>query len=212
MKPWISCMALAALSVGLYALVQGAHGTTMATPTPVARPQLAARTIAPSSISEDDAPASELALAPPGDASGEQLAHGEAPSSPTSAEIGAYLEAVFASDRPPAPSRDRTSALEQRLRTSMPAGSAVRKLECRDSMCRIETSHPGREELGQLVRSTYYASDPAGVLNGPFFATVLSEAAPGQPLVAVAFVGRQGMQLSMPGLLPAPSSATPGQR
>jgi hypothetical protein len=129
--------------------------------------------------------------------------------------VQAHLETFFTAEPLAAPSQDLTAAFEQRLRGAIPAGATLRKLECRRSLCRVETSHPSLDEFASFARSTYFGPDPAGVLNGPFHAGLVNEPGSGEPAIAVAFFGRQGTLLPMPGATPelpeplASSAASP---
>jgi hypothetical protein len=112
------------------------------------------------------------------------------------AEMRDQLEASFASDASVAPSQDRTPGLETRVRAVIPAGSSVRRLECRSSLCRIETMHPSLEEFRDFVQRGYLTLDLATrVSTGPVFVGLLAPPVEGQPVVGVAFLGRDGAVL-----------------
>jgi hypothetical protein len=73
------------------------------------------------------------------------------------------------------------------------AGSSVRSLECHTSLCRIETMHPSLEDFRGFMQRAYLTPDPmTRVANGPIFAALLAQPVEGQPVIAVAFVGRDG--------------------
>lgn len=61
-------------------------------------------------------------------------------------------------------------------------------------MCRAETVHPGLAEYRAFADRAFFAYE-AAVRLGPVFAVPVHEPAPGQPVVAVAFVGRAGSML-----------------
>jgi hypothetical protein len=138
----------------------------------------------------------------PGPAEAEVSEHRAASGTPpTGEEMRDQLQASFAVDAPVAPGQDRRPDLEKRVRAVIPAGSSVRSLECRSSLCRIETMHPSVEEFRDFVQRGYLTLDFATrVSNGPVFATLLAPPAAGQPVVGVAFLGRDGAVL--PGFTP----------
>jgi hypothetical protein len=119
------------------------------------------------------------------------------PGSPTTDdEVRDRLDAAFAGDAAVAPSQDRSPGLERRVRAVMPAGSSVRSLECRSSLCRIETVHPSVEEFRDFVQGGYLTLDLATrVSTGPVFVGLLAPPVEGQPVVGVAFLGRDGAVL-----------------
>ena len=63
-------------------------------------------------------------------------------------------------------------------------------------MCRVETVHPAIAEYRAFAQRAYFALE-AAVRQGPVFALPLDEPAAGQPVVAVAFVGRPGATLPL---------------
>jgi len=128
-------------------------------------------------------------------------------SAPTADEMRDQLEASFAGDAPVAPSQDRTPGLEKRVRAVIPAGSSVRSFACRSSLCRIETLHPSVEEFRDFVQRGYLTLDFATrVSNGPVFVALLAPPVEGQPVVGVAFLGRDGTTL--PSLTPSAPSGS----
>jgi hypothetical protein len=114
---------------------------------------------------------------------------------PTAADLRDCYEAAFTSetaDRAWATSAGRLA--EDKLRVSLPAGSTMRSIDCRASMCRVETSHVDRAHFAEFVQSSFV--DPtSAVWNAPTFSTVIDSPSNGAPLVVVSYVAREGTEL-----------------
>jgi hypothetical protein len=70
----------------------------------------------------------------------------------------------------------------------------VRSADCRGSLCRIETSHTGVDEYRAFVQRAFLTSETR-LWDAGFFAGVLAEPEPGQPIVNVAYLAREGQNL-----------------
>jgi hypothetical protein len=70
-------------------------------------------------------------------------------------------------------------------------------VECRSELCRIETVHPDLAGFQRYVGDAFAALD-ARIATSPVMASVLGDPAPGQPVIAVAFIGREGTELPRP--------------
>jgi hypothetical protein len=109
----------------------------------------------------------------------------------TGEEIRDQMEAAFAGDAPVTPDQDRAPELAERVRAVLPAGSSVRSLECRHSLCRIETVHPTIEDYRDFVQRGYATRDFAmRITRGPAIVALLAAPVEGEPLVAAAILGR----------------------
>jgi hypothetical protein len=87
---------------------------------------------------------------------------------------------------------------ESRLRERLPAGSSLRAVDCRSSLCRIETSHADSTQYLQFVRSALF--DPsARPWGGAVFSIPASDAPPDpssrEPMIAVSYLSREGVDL-----------------
>jgi len=82
-----------------------------------------------------------------------------------------------------------------RLRTAVPAGSEVRKVDCHTSMCRIETAHPDRSHYERFVRSAFM--DPASSLwNAEAYSSFVGDhARSAESLLVVSYLAREGRSL-----------------
>lgn len=70
----------------------------------------------------------------------------------------------------------------------------VATLECRESMCRLSTSHPDLESFHASLEEAFHAGE--GGWLGPFMATVMSDPmAPGE-IESVVYLAREGVDLS----------------
>jgi hypothetical protein len=111
-------------------------------------------------------------------------------------EVNALYDGAFASDRadPGWTARDQRETVEK-IHALLPEGSELRSLDCRESLCRIETRHP---DMARHV--TFYQRalvDPATQLwNGPMYtAPVEDDPSWDGPIVAVAYLARPGKEL-----------------
>jgi hypothetical protein len=202
MKPSIAVIVLAVLGGGLYLL----YATTEASSPPAVSDEPGAR--AASRAAGGPAP---LATAPPAplppavavddDRAGPAGVPAEEPepgAPATAEEVRDHIQASFVAAPAASPSvGDLARRLESGMRAALPIGSSVRSVECRGSLCRVETAHPGVDEFRDFVQRAF--QDLSRVSNGPAFVTLLEEPAPGRPVVAVAYVGREGTTLPVPG-------------
>jgi hypothetical protein len=200
-KPSVVVIVVAALGCGLYLLYE----TRAAAPPPGS--STARRGPAPSTASVPSPPAIALParVTPPvvvddqraGSTGAQAAEQPTAAGSPvTTDEIRDHIEASFVA-APPAASSDLVQRLESGVRALLPAGSSIRTVQCRGSLCRIETVHLGVDQLRDFVQHAF--QDVPRVWNGPAFVSLLDEPTPGTPVVAVAYVGREGTQLPLPG-------------
>jgi hypothetical protein len=117
---------------------------------------------------------------------------------PTPADVRDRLEDAFRGQAiDPVWSRTAVQTLDRKLATVLPARSAVRSVECRGALCRIETSHAGRDEYREFVHRAFVRSETE-LWNAGFFTNVVAEPGVGQPLVTVAYLAREGQGLPPP--------------
>ena len=199
MKPWILVFALAALGVALYLFV-ALTGTAATTTVPaVAATNLTTKagrptpsmTARPEPSRFEDPVESE----PPQANAAKDSARAAAP--PTEQEVRDHLQAAFVAEPSVAPGQVAPD-LDQRLHAVLPTGSTIRSVECRGSLCRVETTHPSLDGFRDFVQRAYLTPEPARVSNGPVLASVLAEPVAGQPVIAVAYLGKEGSALPMP--------------
>jgi|GEM_PF-2627917 len=208
MKPWIFVIAFAVLGSGMYLLVATREvepSSTVRTEFGVpAKPRVAPAPVAWTRPARPS-PANPVEDEPVGAAG---VAVAEAPSqngsAVTSEEMRDQMQASFVA-APLTASRDRAQSLENGVRAALPKGSSVLSVECRDSLCRIETVHASGDEFRDFVRHAF--QDATRISSGPAFVSLLDESQPGQPMTAIAYVGPEGSTLPMPG-----SAASTGQR
>jgi hypothetical protein len=117
-----------------------------------------------------------------------------APAPATPAEIHARFDARFNEER-----RDEAWAgTSQRTATSrisavLPATSKLQSIECRASMCRIETTHEDAGHYRNFVRDGFLDPNTAP-WNGAYFSTAVPDPDSGK-LVATAYLAREGESL-----------------
>lgn len=147
------------------------------------------------------------AATPPTPVTGAPAAEPAAPPKPPPMEVGEVrdrLEGTFAKQRPDAQSDEARRTAETRLAAILPATSKLQSLECRTSMCRIETVHEDPESYQQFVKGAFL--DPETKLwNAGFFSTPLTNPVDGK-LVIVSYLARDGEELPPIAELPAPPS------
>lgn len=91
------------------------------------------------------------------------------------------------------------SELGSKLNEVLPAGSALRSLECRSSMCRIETTHRDLEAYRAFTEHFLLPGARAPLWSGAGFFHVTHEPQrPGDELVAVVYLGRESLPTAEP--------------
>lgn len=85
------------------------------------------------------------------------------------------------------------SRLEAQLPRVTPAGSHVRSLECRTSLCRLELVHDNRAAYRELVERAFLDTSHH-IGEGPAFSAQLDTTSDGR-LITVAYLGRRGQPL-----------------
>ncbi|MGK3984788.1 hypothetical protein WME99_17210 [Sorangium sp. So ce136] len=110
------------------------------------------------------------------------------------AVIRERLDERFARERrDPAWTVDAQRTAESRVAGAIPETSEVRSIECRASMCRIETTHQDLNQYQQFVHRAFMNPE-THLWNGGFFATLLGEPADGR-VTTVAYLAREGEAL-----------------
>jgi hypothetical protein len=120
----------------------------------------------------------------------------EARPAPAPAEVRDSFEIAFGGDKPdPGWTGADQRRASQKIQAALPEGSHMRSFDCRASLCRIETSHEDPSHYRAFVRAAFL--DPETQLwNAGMFSTRSSdEAAPGEPLVMVSYLAREGQAL-----------------
>jgi hypothetical protein len=112
------------------------------------------------------------------------------------AQLRDRMEGIFYDERVDASWADRALRLAQeRIAGTLSDGSDVRSIECRSSMCRIETSHTDEQHYHQFLRKAFL--DPETELwNGSVFSTPLDDASQAEGrIVVVAYLTRDGQAM-----------------
>jgi hypothetical protein len=104
------------------------------------------------------------------------------------------IERVFLGEgSDPTWSRQTERTVKEKLMVSLPEASAVRSIECRSSMCRIETSFRDAETYEHFAQSAF--KDPATqIWNGGAYSTSLGTDDRGG-MVIVSYLAREGEDL-----------------
>lgn len=200
MKIWISMFAIAALTSLVCVLLVATKGSSdegiarTRTAVSVAPPKMERvratadpwRTEANVEQSRADEPtgsAVEAATAPP--------------PAPSTDAIRDRMGEIFASERlDEGWDGAELARLEKALPALLPPGSRIDRVECRSTMCRIESTHAGLDAFVDFARAAF--SRETRVNEGPFFASVSAPPVAGQPVSTVAFIARKGHILPMP--------------
>jgi hypothetical protein len=200
MKPSIVVIVLAVLGCGVYLLYATREaappsGTSIA---PRARPPSTTAGAAPAAITRLERPTPVVPV--DGERAGSTGAqpaddHAGSGSAVTVEEVRDHIQASFIA-APQVAARDVAPNLESGLHAVLPVGSSVRSVDCRGSLCRVETVHRGTDELKEFAHRAFQESPR--VTNGPAFISLLEDPVPGRPVVAVIYVGREGTVLPMP--------------
>jgi hypothetical protein len=105
-------------------------------------------------------------------------------------EIRDRFAAAFTEQRPDAAwSASARVTAQERIAAALPRTSELRSIECRSSMCRIETAHEDPEHYAQFVQDAFLDPDKH-VWDGGFFSTPLEDSREGK-LVTVAYLARE---------------------
>jgi hypothetical protein len=116
------------------------------------------------------------------------------PPEPSPREIAEQMDERFFGEWIDPGWRHEATPRAEKLRATLPEGARVVSLECRSSMCRVEMSHPNLEAFQGFVRESLLGSGREW--DGPLMATLMSD--PGQPgeVRAVAYLAREGADLT----------------
>jgi len=101
------------------------------------------------------------------------------------------LEIAFHADHAVAASRELARDLSDNVRAMLPAGSRLRNVECRSALCRVETEHLSADDFRSFVDHAFL-DRRSPVSDRPVVAGITAEPRAGEPLFAVAYVGRDG--------------------
>lgn len=101
-------------------------------------------------------------------------------------------EHFFAERVDPAWGRASEAALTARAEQVLPPDSAIRRCECRASMCRLETSHVSRESFMTFTQAAF-SDVQQRPWNGASLTSIVS--ANDNQVVAVSYVAREGVDL-----------------
>lgn len=203
MKSWITALGIAALTAIVCALVVSMSEGPVE-PVPQAAPAAAAALGPPPSrpaaprLSEERAPPP---TAPEREDDGAAPASA-APAAPAPAVVRDRIGTSFEAERvDPMWDGIELARLEKTIPALLPPGSQIRRVECRSTMCRIESSHASLDQFGEFVQRAFGGA--TRVNQSGFFAGLLADPQPGQPVVTVAYIARKGHALPMPERLAA---------
>jgi hypothetical protein len=104
------------------------------------------------------------------------------------------IERVFLGEgSDPSWSRQTERTVKEKLTASLPEASAVRSIECRSSMCRVETVFHDPEAYGRFAQSAF--KDPeTRIWNGGAFSTSLGTDDRGD-MVVISYLAREGEEI-----------------
>jgi hypothetical protein len=120
---------------------------------------------------------------------------GTAAPAPTFAETRDRLDGLFHSEGVDLVwSQEAMRTLGGKLPALLPTRSVVRSVDCRGSLCRIETSHTSVDDYRDFIQRAFLSSETR-LWDAGFFAGLLAEPEPGQPIVNVAYLAHEGQDL-----------------
>jgi hypothetical protein len=108
---------------------------------------------------------------------------------PTDVEVRAKLDGYFDNQRPdPAWSKQATVLLDNHIYKGIPSGSKLLSVECRSSICRVESTHASTAVYQKFVDEALLFHQ--GGWDGPIMTQITN---PGvEPVVSVAYLLRNG--------------------
>ncbi|MBX3193456.1 MAG: hypothetical protein KF819_41120 [Labilithrix sp.] len=127
-------------------------------------------------------------------------APGDGSSIPTETPVSAagihqrdlFAAAFVAEPRDGAWAPEARRLVDSRFRALMPIGSSVRTVECRSTMCRVETEHSSLSEYNTFSRAAF-ADPKTRVWDGEVFTTAVQDAIPlNGTIQIVTFLAREG--------------------
>src|SRR4051794_23713541 len=117
------------------------------------------------------------------------------PSEPPPSSLRDMLGRVFEKESiDPKWSHVAERTAETRLRSTMPKGGSLQSVECRSSMCRIQSVHESVDEFQEFVQSAFMKIDTQ-VWNGGSFSTPIEDGERRFPVTIVTFIAREGLAL-----------------
>jgi hypothetical protein len=119
-----------------------------------------------------------------------------APQGPSASEVRDNLEIAFGGDhRDSIWSGADQRRTTQKLEGALPEGSSLKSLDCRASICRVETSHADLAHYKTFVR-TAFMNPTTQIWNAPSVSMRMSDVdTPGAALVTVSYIAREGQDL-----------------
>ncbi len=91
--------------------------------------------------------------------------------------------------------RDAVATASRRLPAALPSGSRLEHVDCRSSLCQIETSHADEQEAQAYVAAALKTPETQ-LWNGGFVAVV--ERDTGGAVRVTAFLAREGREVPLP--------------
>lgn len=91
-------------------------------------------------------------------------------------------------------------SLTKGVQAVLPAGSTLRRLDCRGTLCRIETEHADLAAFRTFVQNAFLTT-ATRLGNSGFFSSLVGDSKADGPLTAVAYLAREGKQLPDPDVL-----------
>jgi hypothetical protein len=118
---------------------------------------------------------------------------------PAPFNLRAHLDGAFLAQQPdPAWTASASRLVEARIGAALPPGSALRGVECRASLCKIESDHPDLPHYQQFFQRGFIDADTRA-WNGAVTTVELAEAGDGT-IHAISFLAREGTALPQGGV------------
>ena len=105
-------------------------------------------------------------------------------------EVPSYFSSLFAGDSfDPAWARDERRRLSTLAEDSLPEGAALEGVECRSTLCRMQTRFRSKEDSEEFISSMFFGREPVGAMIAPL------RVDDGNSHAVTMYIARDGYQL-----------------
>jgi hypothetical protein len=138
----------------------------------------------------------ETGRRPPQAGSADQQDQAGPPPDPTPKEVVRHVDSQFFAEPGDTPwGRWATAQAATALPAVLPPGSSLGKIECRETLCRIEARHADLASFQKFSRALV-RGEAKGLWNAPMTSLVIAQSA--DALQAITFVAREGRSVPAP--------------
>lgn len=130
----------------------------------------------------------------------DEVVEGTKPATPTPSvdEVRDHFETFFNSETvDPTWNWRAADTITKVIQATLPAGSWLHRVECRGTLCRVETGHLDADAFRTYVQAAFLGYETQ-IGNSGFFASLLDRPTSGSPVMAVVYLAREGKDLPEP--------------